>query len=112
MASKPPVLDDRVLKEILKQLQKLAARQAPEWTPPPESDAGVMLERIFARLTELALERLNQVPEKNLLAFLDVMGVSLLSPSPARAPLTFSLTPGTAATIVPQLSQAGTKPAA
>ncbi len=112
MQAKPPILDDRALKEILEQLQTLAATLAPEWTPPPEGDAGTMLQRIFARLMELALQRLNQVPEKNLLAFLETMGVSLLSPSPAKAPLTFGLTPGTPPTFVPQASQAVTKPGA
>ena len=81
----PPLLDSRTLQDILAQLREAAAVDVPEWTPPPEGDAGTMLQRIFARLLELALQRLNQVPEKNLLAFLDTMGVSLLPPSAAHS---------------------------
>jgi Baseplate J-like protein len=110
MTEKPPILDSRTLPEILQQLQDLAKNDVPEWQPPPEGDAGTMLQRIYARLLELAIQRLNQVPEKNLLAFLDTMGVSLLPPSPATVPLTFSLTPGTPATLIPKGAQAGTQP--
>lgn len=109
MSEQPPILDSRTLPDILQQLQKQALDDLPEWTPPSEGDAGTMLQVIFARLLEIALERLNRVPDKNLLAFLDTMGVCLLPPSPARVPLTFSLTPGTAATLVPRGTQAGTQ---
>src|SRR5262249_20349509 len=109
MVARPPRLDDRSLQDVLARLQQLAGADLPGWTPPPEGDAGTMLQRIFARLVELTLQRLNQVPEKNLLAFLDTMGVSLLAPSPAQAPLTFSLTAGAPPTRVPQGTQAGTQ---
>jgi len=109
MPAQPPILDDRVLQDILAQLQALAREDLPAWRPPPEGDAGTMLQRIYARLLELTLQRLNQVPEKNLLAFLDTMGISLLAPAPARVPLTFALTPGTPPTLVPRAAQAGTK---
>ena len=106
----PPLLDSRTLQDILAQLQKRAAHDVPEWTPAPEGDAGTMLQRIFARLLELALQRLNQVPEKNLLTFLDTMGVSLLPPAAATVPLTFSSTPGSPPIFVPKGMQAGTLP--
>ena len=106
----PPLLDSRTLQDILAQLREAAAADVPEWTPPPEGDAGTMLQRIFARLLELALQRLNQVPEKNLLAFLDTMGVSLLPPAAATVPLTFSSTPGSPPIFVPKGMQAGTLP--
>lgn len=110
MATQPPILDDRDLKAILNQLRALAGQHVPEWTPPAKGegeDAGTMLHRIYARLLELVLQRLNQVPEKNLLAFLDTMGVSLLPPAPAKVPLTFTLTTGSPPTLIPQGSQAG-----
>lgn len=113
MAVPPPLLDDRELKDILQRLKVLAAlafpNGVPEWTPPAAGDAGTMLQRAYARLLELAIFRLNQVPEKNLLAFLDAMGVSLLAPSPARAPLTFGLTKGTPPTLILKGAQAGSK---
>lgn len=109
MPAKSPTLDNRALNDILEQLQGLACDNVPEWHPPEEGDAGTMLQRIFARLLEIALERLNNVPEKNLLAFLDVMGVSLLPPSTAKVPLNFSLTPGNPAMSVPMGTQASTQ---
>jgi hypothetical protein len=112
MTVPPPILDDRELKDILQRLKVLAALASPhgvpEWTP-AEGDAGTMLQRAYARLLELTILRLNQVPEKNLLAFLDAMGVSLLAPSPARAPLTFGLTKGTPPTLIPKGAQAGSQ---
>ncbi len=97
----PPVLDARNSDEIMASLAELSRESLPAWQPPPDGDAGTMLHRGFARLLELALLRLNQVPEKNFLAFLDTMGVSLLPPAPAHVPLTFTLAPGSAPTEVP-----------
>ena len=46
----------------------------------------------------------------NLYAFLNAVGVSLLPPVPARVPLTFALTSGSAPVLVPQGTRAGTTP--
>jgi hypothetical protein len=109
MPLEPPVLDLRRLADIMKQLGVQAQSDLPQWDQSPPGDAGVMLQRIFARLMEIAIERLNRVPEKNLRAFLDAMGVGLLPPSPARAPLTFSLLKGSPPTLVPKGAQAATR---
>src|SRR5262249_38766527 len=42
-----------------------------------------------ARYMQLTIDRLNQAPDKNLLAFLDMMGISLIPAKPARAPVVF-----------------------
>lgn len=112
MSAPPPTLDERDLRALLQQLRTLATTAVPEWTPPAAGDAGLMLQRIYARLLELVLQRLNRVPEKNLLAFLNLLGVSLLPPSPARAALAYGLTPGAPPTFVPRGAQAGTKASA
>ena len=64
---------------------------------------------IFARFAEVIIQRLNQAPQKNFLAFLDLLGAALLPPQPARVPLTFSLAAGSA---VDGLVPAGTQVAA
>lgn len=110
MAAQPPILDTRVLQDVLQHLQKQAAADLPEWTPSTQGDVGTMLQRIFARFMELAIQRLNQVPEKNLLAFLDAMGVTLLGPSAAEVPLVFGLAASRGPTVIPAGTQAGTKP--
>jgi hypothetical protein len=45
--------------------------------------------RVFARYGELIIQRLNRVPEKNQVAFLNVLNVSPIPPVPAQVPLTF-----------------------
>ncbi|HEX8244244.1 MAG TPA: hypothetical protein VF541_12125, partial [Longimicrobium sp.] len=92
----PPVLDPRQAEDLVERLRRLAVGipEAPgfvfgEWAG--RDDAGMVLVRIFARMMELALERLNRVPQKNLLAFLDLVGVGLMPPAMARVPLTFTL---------------------
>jgi hypothetical protein len=111
-ALRSPLLDVRRLADIMAQLRVQAQIDLPQWNQSPPSDAGVLLQRVFARMMEIALQRLNRVPEKNLLAFLDAMGISLLAPSPAQTPLTFSLLQGSSPTVVPRGSQAGTLPSA
>src|SRR6266581_6395211 len=47
--------------------------------------------QVFARYCELIIQRLNRVPDKNQVAFLDVLNVSRIPPVPAQVPLTFTL---------------------
>ena len=110
MAQSPPLLDTRTIDDIMEGLRKQAQTDLPLWKQLQPDDAGAMLQRIFARLMEIALQRLNRVPEKNLLAFLDAMGVSVRPASPAKAPLTFSLLPNVPPTFLPGGAQVGTKP--
>ncbi len=57
-------------------------------------DAGWAMIRIFSHLAMLVRDRLNRVPDKNFLAFLDLIGTQILPPQPARVPLTFYLAEG------------------
>ncbi|NLT57997.1 MAG: putative baseplate assembly protein [Clostridiales bacterium] len=102
MSLQPPKLDNRSVEDILSQLRGSAARHLPEWAPGQASDPGVMLQHTFARLMEIVVERLNRVPEKQLLAFLDAMNVSPLPPVPAAAPLVFALKKDAPPTPVPR----------
>lgn len=108
-------LDSRTAPDIAKEVAGLLkARSGPKPDSKakdfdPEKGASGALINIFARFAELIIERLNRVPEKNLLAFLDMLGAALLPPRPARAPLTFSLVEGAA---VDAVVSAGTQVAA
>lgn len=108
MSTEPPVLDARTQADVVARLQELARDGLPEWRPPSEGDAGTALQQGFARLVELILQRLNRVPDKTLLAFLETVGVSLLAPAPARVPVTFTLAPGSPPTVVPAGTQSAT----
>jgi hypothetical protein len=46
--------------------------------------------RVFSHYCQLIIQRLNRVPDKNHLAFLDVLNVSRIPPVPAQVPLTFT----------------------
>lgn len=98
----PPNLDDRTVQQIIDQLMALAEREVPDWRPPTEGDAGTMLQTIFAYYSDVIAERLNQVPQKNKLAFLDLMGISLMPPSPASVAVSFTLIEGSPSTTVPR----------
>ncbi len=91
----PPPIDSRTAKDIAEQVQNLL----PQYTQNFEEANGdrqlqgisAALVNIFARYAEIIIQRLNKVPYKNFLAFLDLLGVSQTPPQPARAPLLFTL---------------------
>ncbi|MEG4495033.1 putative baseplate assembly protein [Microcoleus sp. D3_18_C4] len=77
-----------------------------------KNDAGMGLIRIFGRMAALVSDRLNKVPDKNFLAFLDLIGTQLLPPQPAKVPLTFSLVEGSLVdALVPAHTQVAAPPA-
>ena len=54
-------------------------------------EAGRALVGVFAHYCGLIIDRVNRAPEKNFLAFLDLLGNSLIPPAPAQVPITFFL---------------------
>lgn len=110
MSLPAPQIDSRKADEIVRQTLELLKGYTADWDQfAPDKGASYALLNIFGRLSELVIERLNHVPDKNLLAFLDMIGASLLPPQSARVPLTFSLVQGS---IVDGLVPAGTQVAA
>jgi len=95
MTSLPPKIDQRTYEDIVQQTEKLA-QQFTDWQPATQgkTDAGEALIRIFAKMVKSVSDRLNQVPEKNFLAFLDLIGGQLKPPLSAKVPLTFTLAAG------------------
>ena len=92
----PPKLHDRALGDLIAEGEVLAnqycAAEAPAWTGFTDAnDPGRALIVLGARLVEVLAERVNRVPEKNLLAFLDLVGVERAPGMPAEAPVTFLL---------------------
>ena len=87
-----PPIDTRDYKALVKQTSDLA-QQLSGWQPPltDQPDAGTALIGIFGRFAELVVQRINRAPEKNYLAFLNLIGTQMLPPQPARVPLTFTL---------------------
>jgi predicted phage baseplate assembly protein len=86
-----PMLDDRHFQDIVDQAKLLIPRYCREWTDHNVSDPGVTLIELFAWMTDMLLYRVNQVPDKNYIKFLEMIGVRLEEPRPATAPVTFYL---------------------
>ncbi len=122
MAIPAPPVDSRTATDITRQINDLLALYAPAWKAQYHDPVtgkllwtdplGTALIGIFSRFAELIIQRLNQVPDKNFLAFLDLLGEARLPPQPALVPLTFSLASGSASdAVVPAGTQVAAPPA-
>jgi hypothetical protein len=104
-----PRVDSRTSDQVVQQVLQLLLSTPDLANFAADQGASRALIQIFGRFAELIIERINQVPGKNLLAFLDLIGASRLPPQPARVPLTFMLANGST---VDGLVPAGTQVAA
>ncbi|GAA1948861.1 putative baseplate assembly protein [Amycolatopsis minnesotensis] len=86
-----PNLDDRRFQDLVDEAKRYIQQRSPEWTDHNVSDPGVTLIETFAHMVDQLIYRLNRVPERNYLAFLDLLGVRLFPPTAARAAVTFWL---------------------
>ncbi|KST67651.1 putative baseplate assembly protein [Mastigocoleus testarum] len=84
-------LDDRTFKDLVEECILRIPRYCPEWTNHNPSDPGITLIELFAWLTDQMLLRFNQVPRRNYVSFLELLGIRLNPPSPATCELTFYL---------------------
>ncbi|OUL36507.1 putative baseplate assembly protein [Nostoc sp. T09] len=84
-------LDDRTFDDLVEECTMRIPRYCPEWTDHNLSDPGMTLIELFAWLTDQMLLRFNQVPRKNYVAFLELLGIRLQPPAPAHTELTFYL---------------------
>ena len=91
MALPAPNLDDRKFQDIVDEAKRLIPRYCPEWTNHNLSDPGVALIELFAWMSEMVMYRLNQVPDRLYVKFLDLVGIEPFPPSVATTHLTFWL---------------------
>ena len=91
MALPTPNLDDRRFQGLVDDAKRLVQQRCPTWTDHNVSDPGVTLIETFAYMTDLLLYRLNRVPDRNYLRFLELIGIRLFPPTAARVPVTFWL---------------------
>ncbi|MDT0353136.1 baseplate J/gp47 family protein [Pseudonocardia charpentierae] len=87
-----PDLDDRRWQDLVDEATALIDRFAPQWKDRNPSDIGITLIELFAWLVESLIYRLNRVPEKHYVAFLNLLGVTRAPQRPAWTLLTFSRT--------------------
>lgn len=91
MALPVPNLDDRRFQDLVDDAKRLVQQKCPEWTDHNVSDPGVTLIELFAWMTDQLIYRLNRVPDRNYIKFLELIGVNLFPPTAARSQVTFWL---------------------
>ena len=100
MALPVPNLDDRRFQNLVDDAKRLVQRRCPEWTDHNVSDPGVTLIETFAYMTDQLLYRLNRVPDRNYIKFLELIGVRLFPPTAATTRVTFWLSAAQETSIV------------
>ncbi len=91
MSLPTPKLDDRSFQDLVDEAKKRIPHYCEEWTDHNVSDPGVTLIELFAWMTETLLYRLNRVPDLHYIKMMEMFGIRLQPPAPARAPVTFWL---------------------
>jgi len=84
-------LDDREYQDLIEECLLRIPRYCPEWTNHNPSDPGITMIEMFAWLTHQMLLRFNQLPRRNYILFLELLGIRLEPPNPATTEVTFYL---------------------
>ena len=91
MALPAPKLDERTFQDLVREARSMIPRYCPEWTDHNLSDPGITLIELFAWMVDILLYRLNRVPDKNYIKFMELIGIRLAPAHPAAAEVTFRL---------------------
>ena len=85
-----PILDTRNAEEIRSKLRALAGSYTPEWRyERTEDDPGAALAELYAGMYAESVDRLNALPEKLYIEFLNVIGFREPGPMPAGGTMCF-----------------------
>jgi predicted phage baseplate assembly protein len=104
-----PSLDDRRFQDLVDDAKRLVMDRCPTWTDHNVSDPGVTLIETFAFMTDQLLYRLNRVPDRLYVKFLELIGIKLFPPTAARTDVTFWLsTPAAATMTIPAATRVAT----
>jgi predicted phage baseplate assembly protein len=85
-------LDNRSYNDLVNELKRRIPAYTPQWTDFNESDPGIALIEMFSWLADILIYRINQIPDKAYIKFLQMIGIQLALPAPAQAYLTFTVT--------------------
>jgi predicted phage baseplate assembly protein len=91
MALPAPNLDDRQFQDLVDDAKRLVQQRCPSWTDHNVSDPGVTLIEAYAQMVDQLIYRLNRVPDRNYVKFLELIDVQLRPPAAARGEVTFWL---------------------
>lgn len=90
-----PLIDPRKAADIIKSVKQKALVYTPEWKyEPEEADGGAALAELFAQMFSETIDRLNSVPYKHYIEFLNLLEVSAQSINPATGVAVFTLSEG------------------
>ncbi len=87
----PPRLDDRGYEDLIEELLARVPAHTPEWRPQQVGDPGRTLLEMFAWLADTILYRANLIPERQRLAFLQLLGMPLRPAQAARGVIALQL---------------------
>lgn len=87
-----PTLESRRADELAVALRERLPAYVPGWLPHDGGPGDAVL-RIYARFLDALGERIDRTPDKNELAFLDLLGLELLPAQAARAPVVLATMP-------------------
>ncbi|HEV8430469.1 MAG TPA: putative baseplate assembly protein [Pyrinomonadaceae bacterium] len=90
----PPDIDPRKASDLLRSLREMVPHYVREWPAKDDDDPGVALLKLFSFIGEGVISRLNKAPDRNFLAFLDMLGIRLLQKRPAQVPVRFIVANG------------------
>ena len=111
MALQAPNLDDRTFQDIVSEARSKIPLYCPKWTDYNLSDPGITLIEMFAWIADMLLYRLNRVPEKNYVKFMELIGIKLEPPKPATVEVTFRLSaPQPNPFVIPRETEVATVP--
>ena len=94
------VVDGRDQDALLREMEARRPGYVAEWGPGPR-DPGNGLQLIAARYLQAIINRLEQSPDKNKLAFLDMLGQRLSPARAARTPVVFQLAKDVSSSLAP-----------
>ena len=86
-----PNLDDRTFQSLVDDARRLVRHRCPEWSDHNISDPGITLIETFAMMVDQLIYRLNRVPDRNYIKFLELLGLELRPPGAAQGEATFWL---------------------
>ena len=87
-----PILDARTQDDLRRQLAALAAAYTPEWRlEDTQDDPGAALAELFCWMMAQSIDRLNAIPDKLYIEFLNLIGFRLPAPAAAEGTLQFTV---------------------
>jgi predicted phage baseplate assembly protein len=86
-----PNLDDRTFQSLVDDARRHVHQRCPEWSDHNISDPGITLIETVAMMVDQLIYRLNRVPDRHYIKFLELLGLELRPPGAAQGEATFWL---------------------